>query len=91
MIYALYVALMIALPAALGAQMVSKNINLKDPTAGFMLLLLAAVPAFGYAYFFSGGLITSFRYDIAGPSAFAAGVVLGIGLGLLQRRAAARS
>ncbi len=90
MIYALYVALMIALPAALGAQMVSKNINQKDPTAGFMLLLLAAVPAFGYA-FSPGGLIAPFRFDIAGPSAFAAGVVLGTGLGLFQRRAAARS
>lgn len=85
MIYALYVALVIALPAAIGAQIVCKYINRQDPIAGFTLLLLAAVPAFGYAFYFPGGMISPFRFDIGGPGALVIGALLGGTIGLRQR------
>ena len=85
MLYVLYVALVIALPAALGAQMVARNINRKDPSAGFMLLLLAAVPAFGFAFFAPQGIIAPFRFDMGGPGAYGLGVMIGATVGAFQR------
>jgi ABC-type phosphate transport system permease subunit len=82
---ALYVILVIALPAAVGAQLVAKNINRADPTAGFMLLLLAAVPAAAYGFFVPQGVIVDFQFGLGGPGAYGLGVLVGAAIGTVQR------
>jgi ABC-type phosphate transport system permease subunit len=86
MLIAIYVILVVALPAAIGAQLVAKNIKRKDPTGGFMLLLLAAVPALAYGFYVPDGIIAPYRFDLAGPAAFGLGVMIGAVVGAFQRR-----
>ncbi len=90
MLIALYVILVIALPAAIGAQLVTKNINRKDPVGGFMLLLLAAVPALAYGLYVPAGIILDFRFDLGGPAAYALGAMIGAAIGAFQRWAPQR-
>ncbi|WP_412552690.1 hypothetical protein [Shimia sp. MIT1388] len=85
MLIAFYIILVIALPAAIGALLVAKNINRKDPTAGFMLLLLAAVPALAYGFYVPQGVIVDFRFDLGGPGAYGLGVMIGATVGAFQR------
>ncbi|WP_299421261.1 hypothetical protein [uncultured Shimia sp.] len=91
MLIAFYVILVIALPAAIGAQLVMKNINRKDPVGGFMLLLLAAVPALAYGLYVPEGLILDFRFDLGGPGAYGLGVMIGAVIGAIQRWAPQRA
>ncbi|WP_294224052.1 hypothetical protein [uncultured Shimia sp.] len=91
MLIAIYVILVIALPAAIGAQLVAKNINREDPTAGFMLLLLAAVPAVAYGLYVPEGIIVNFRFDLGGPAAYGFGVLIGAAIGAVQRWAPRRA
>ncbi len=85
MLIALYVIVVIALPAAVGAQLVTRNINRADPTAGFMLLLLAAVPAAAYGFFLPQGVIVDFQFGLGGPGAYGLGLVVGGAIGAVQR------
>jgi len=85
MLIALYVILVIALPAAVGAQLVARNINRVDPTAGFMLLLLAVVPAAAYGLLLPQGAIVNFQFGLGGPGAYGLGVVVGAAIGAFQR------
>lgn len=85
MLIALYVILVIALPAAVGAQLVARDINRKDPTAGFMLLLLAAVPAMAYGFYVPQGVLLNFQFGLGGPGAYVLGVVVGAAIGAFQR------
>ncbi|MCP4206525.1 MAG: hypothetical protein GY767_05705 [Shimia sp.] len=85
MLIALYVILVIALPAAVGAQLVARDINRKDPTAGFMLLLLAAVPSMAYGFYVPQGVLLNFQFGLGGPGAYVLGVVVGAAIGAFQR------
>lgn len=85
MLIALYVILVIALPAVVGAQLVAREINRNDPTAGFMLLVLAAVPAAAYGLFIPQGVIVDFQFGLGGPGAYGLGVVVGAAIGAVQR------
>ncbi|GAA6180892.1 hypothetical protein NBRC116594_23300 [Shimia sp. NS0008-38b] len=89
MLYALYVAMMIALPAGVGAQIVSRNLALKDPTPGFVLLMFAVVQMCGLFWFASNGLLADSRIELGGLVAFGLGAGVGLLLGVRDRVRAA--
>ncbi|MFY0615882.1 hypothetical protein [Shimia sp.] len=89
MLYALYVAMMIALPAGVGAQIVSRNLALKDPAPGFVLLMFAVVQMCGLFWFSSNGLLADSRIELGGLVAFGLGAGVGLLLGVRDRVRAA--
>ncbi len=88
MMLLIYLVLVIALPAAMGACIVAEKAGRADPTAGFMLLLLAGAMAFGFGAIFQHGTFFEFRYFLGGPGVLVIGMMLGGLLGYRQRRRA---
>ena len=84
----LFIVLVIAWPAAIGAQIVAKNIARKDPSAGFMILMLAAVPAFAPVIAGGHNVLVSVDGMWVRPAVYLAGVMFGLLVGMRQRPAA---
>lgn len=82
----LYIGLVIALPAALGAYIVFEKCGREDPTAGFMLILLSSIMALGFGVAFQSATLFEFRYDIGSPSVLIVGLLLGGLVGIAHRR-----
>lgn len=82
----LFTIALVGLPAGFGANSIVRNAGKADFSTGAFLLVYAAILGFVFYKFMPSGRLTDATFHIQMPGIFLVSVVIGVIIGIFQRR-----